>query len=264
MQIPEKIRGFIADEAYTTDNIGMSDSSVRIFKDKILKIQKCGKESQNEYEMMMWMQGKLPVPQVLAYEILDGRSFLLMGRCEGKMTCEEEYMQNPAALVKLLALGLKKLWSVDISECPTDWRLKHKLAEAGRNIAAGLVDLENVEPDTFGEQGFQNPEALLEWLYENQPEEDLVLSHGDYCLPNIFGVKSEISGYIDLGKTGIADRWCDIALCYRSLSHNYNGRYGRDHADTYADYDDLLLFKELGMEPDWEKIRYYILLDELF
>lgn len=24
------------------------------------------------------------------------------------------------------------------------------------------------------------------------------------------------------------------------------------------------LFEELGMAPDWEKIRYYILLDELF
>lgn len=25
-----------------------------------------------------------------------------------------------------------------------------------------------------------------------------------------------------------------------------------------------LLFEELGMAPDWDKIRYYVLLDELF
>lgn len=168
MNLPEKIDKLIGNEGYLKDDIGMSESSVLIFENKVLKVQKHSEESEKEYRIMTWLYGKLPVPRVLAYEVLEDKSFLLMSRCEGRMACEEEYMQNPAALVKLLALGLKKLWSVDISECPTDWRLKHKLACAGRNVAAGLVDLDNVEPDTFGEQGFQNPEALLEWLYENQ------------------------------------------------------------------------------------------------
>ena len=35
-------------------------------------------------------------------------------------------------------------------------------------------------------------------------------------------------------------------------------------ANTHEGYDDMLLFRELCLEPDWEKIRYYILLDELF
>lgn len=122
--------------------------------------------------------------------------------------------------------------------------------------------MDNVEPDTFGENGFRSPAALLQWLHENQPQEELVLSHGDYCLPNVFGAGDALTGYIDLGRTGIADKWCDIALCCRSLSHNYNGSYhGRQ---AYEGIDDLLLFRELDLEPDWEKIRYYILLDELF
>ena len=33
---------------------------------------------------------------------------------------------------------------------------------------------------------------------------------------------------------------------------------------AYTDYDESLLFHELGITPNWEKIRYYILLDELF
>lgn len=143
----------------------------------------------------------------------------------------------------------------------SDWSLKNKLAEARYNVENRLVDMDNVEPNTFGECGFHNPEALLQWLYENQPEEELVLSHGDYCLPNVFFQNNEVSGYIDFGKTGIADKWCDIALCYRSLSHNYSGRY---HGQAYSGFDDLLLFKELGIDPNWEKVRYYILLDELF
>lgn len=128
-------------------------------------------------------------------------------------------------------------------------------------MADGLVDVDNVEPDTFGSDGFENPAALLRWLWAHRPEEEPALSHGDYCLPNVFLDGGNVSGFLDLGRAGVADKWCDIALCYRSLSHNYSGRF---HSAAYSGYDDLLLFKALGLEPDWQKIRYYILLDELF
>ncbi len=262
MRLPESIRQIISNETYRTDEIGMSESSVLIFADKVLKIQKHSREAENEHRMMEWLQSRIPVPQALAYEIVGDTSYLLMSRISGEMACEEIYMQNPAQQVRLLAAGLKKLWSVDISDCPADWSLKNKLLQAEYNVKNGLVDMDNVEPDTFGENGFRSPAALLQWLHENQPQEELVLSHGDYCLPNVFGAGDALTGYIDLGRTGIADKWCDIALCYRSLSHNYNGSYhGRQ---AYEGIDDLLLFRELDLEPDWEKIRYYILLDELF
>ena len=262
VDIPERIRRLIADEKYETDQIGMSESSVFLFEKKVLKVQEYNDEAENEYRMMQYLHNKLPVPLVHVREISNGRSYLLMSKCQGQMACSHEYMQNPAVLCRLLADGLKRLWSIDISDCPSDQGLSRKLDMAKYNIENGLVDLDNVQPDTFGENGFQNPAALLQWLYENQPEEEPVLSHGDYCLPNIFGVSGEVTGYIDLGKTGIADKWCDIALCCRSLSNNYGGRYGG--IDTCCDYDASLLFRELGIAPNWEKIRYYILLDELF
>lgn len=270
MFLPETIRNLIEEETYKIDNIGMSGSSVFLYKDKVLKVQEYNEEAENEYRMMQYLsdsygkQGKLPVPDVYAYEIADGKSYLLMSKCAGQMACADEYMRNPAVQCKLLADGLKRLWSIDISDCPSDQRLPHKLARARYHIENGLVDLDNVEPDTFGENGFQNPEELLDWLYQNMPEEEPVLSHGDYCLPNIFGVHDKLTGYIDLGRAGIADKWCDIALCYRSLLHNYEGKYKPQENTAYPDYDDLLLFRELHIEPNWEKIRYYILLDELF
>lgn len=260
MQLPEKIAALISEERYQTDDIGMSDASVLLFQDKVLKIQNTGHEAENEYQMMSWLHGKLSVPKVLAYEKDDRNSWLLMSRCPGEAACAEKYMKEPDRQIKLLAQGLKNLWRIDIADCPSDCRLKHKLAQASYYVEHGLVDIENTEPDTFGKNGFQNPAKLLQWLYDNQPEEELVLSHGDYCLPNIFLSEQKIS-YIDLGKTGIADKWCDIALCYRSLSHNYSGAY---HGRSYTGLDDQLLFRELGLTPDWKKIRYYILLDELF
>lgn len=268
ISFPAKIAALISGETYQTDEIGMSDASVLLFEDKVLKIQESNEEAFNEYRMLTWLSGKLPVPKVFACEKDCEKTWLLMSRCPGVAACAETYMKQPKKQTGLLAQGLKNLWHIDITGCPSDCRLKYKLKQAAYQVEHGLVDVENTEPGTFGSGGFRNPEELLNWLCDNQPEEEPVLSHGDFCLPNIFftgsptgcDAENQIS-YIDLGKSGIADKWCDIALCYRSLSHNYSGLY---HGRSYDGLDDRLLFRELGLRPDWDKIRYYILLDELF
>ena len=99
-------------------------------------------------------------------------------------------------------------------------------------------------------------------MKNNRPQEDIVLTHLDYCLPNIFAQGKNISGFIDLGKMGPADRWQDIAIAIRSLDHNFDGRYS--HGRCIYDYKPQMLLDALGIEPDEEKYRYYILLDELF
>ncbi|WP_167957352.1 APH(3') family aminoglycoside O-phosphotransferase [Anaerosporobacter faecicola] len=261
IELPEKIKKLIGEKNYTIDQIGKSDSTVIVFDNMILKIQTITEESDNEHEMMLWLQDKLPVPKVLAFERKAGLSYLLMSKVEGKMSCDEEYINNPNQLATLLTKGLRGLWQVDIANCPTSFALDRKLQMAQYNVEQNFVDLEDAEPDTYGEHGFRDPSHLLQWLIDNKPEEELVLSHGDFCLPNLFGRKEEVTGYIDLGKTGIADRWQDIALCYRSLLHNYDGTYT---GKAYEGFDRNLLFEYLGIEPQWDKIRYYILLDELF
>lgn len=265
MFLPEKIRGLVRDEPFQKDGIGMSGSTVLMFHDKVLKIQQCSEEAENEYRMMKYLQGRVPVPEVYACETEENRMYLLMRKCTGRMACSGAYRKDWNALCGLLANSLKTLWSVDVSDCPCDQRLCRKLAQAARNVEAGLVDLDNVEPDTFGEGGFRDPEDLLQWLYDHMPEEEPVLSHGDLCLPNVFGIEERVTGYIDLGRAGTADKWCDIALCCRSLFHNFNGKYSDGSAGRMSvDFDVRQFFSLLGLEPDWQKIRYYILLDELF
>lgn len=105
-----------------------------------------------------------------------------------------------------------------------DSTLKNKLNEAYNNIVSHSVDMDNTQPDTFGPNGFRNPEDLFNWLRENQPSEEIVVSHGDFCLPNVFFNQNTFSDLIDLGRAGLADRWVDIALCYRCLTDNHNGR----------------------------------------
>lgn len=259
--LPNSIRKLIGNEKFTFDKIGMSDSNVLLFGDKVLKIQSASDEAENEAVMMRWLKGKIPVPDVLAYDIEFGKSYLLMSKSSGKMSCSDYYMNNPELQIDLLAKAIRMLWEVQIYDCPSKMNLDKKLKMAEYAVDNNLIDMDNVEPDTFGENGFENPRALLDWLIENRPDEDLVLSHGDFCLPNLFFSENTVSGFIDLGKTCPADRYQDIALCYRSIKDNFDGVY---KGKVYGGFNPDRLFKKLDIVPDWKKIRYYILLDELF
>ncbi len=261
--LPETIRKVIGAEKYTKDKTGESGSEVRIYDDYVLKIQPRSPETDNEYQIVSWLNGSLPVPSIPIYEIHNGLAYTLMTRAEGKMLCNMDYLQMPELVIDIAAKGLKMLWETDLSNCPGSVsRLTNRLKAAEYNVANGLVDIENTEPETFGKGGFKDPGELLEWLKNNRPPEDIVLTHGDYCLPNIFARGNSISGFIDLGKAGPADRWQDIAIAIRSLDHNFDGRYYDEK--RIFDFKPQMLLNALGAEMNEEKFRYYYLLDELF
>ena len=259
--IPKEIQELIGDRIGKVDEVGKSSSKVICYSDMILKIEKTNKSSDNEYRMMEWLNGKLSVPEILCFKKEQEMSYLLMTRVEGTMSCGDDYMENPKLLIKLMAEGMRKLWSLDITDCPSMNNIDKLLKEAEYRVINGLCDIEDAEPETYGENGFRDPAELLTWLKEHKPEEEFVFTHGDCCMPNLFLNKDRFSGFIDLGNCGIADKYQDIALCYRSLLHNFAGVYT---GKAYPKFDEEMFFKELGIEPDWEKIRYYILLDELF
>ncbi len=98
---------------------------------------------------------------------------------------------------------------------------------------------------------FTNPEELYKWLCDNKPPEEPVFTHGDIGA-NFFIDDDGIYLY-DLARCGIADKWTDIALCVRDIRDYYpNTGY------------EQVFFDMLGTRPDYEKINYYILSDEMF
>lgn len=199
--LPEAIQKAVGTEKYTTDKIGESGSEVRIYDNFVLKIQPQSPETDNEYQVIKWLNGRVPVPYIPAYEIHNGLAYTLMTKAEGKMLCDMDFLQTPELVIELAAQGLKMLWEIDVHDCPCSVsRLSNRLRAAEYNVAHGLVDIENTEPETFGKGGFKDPGELLVWLKNNRPPEDIVLTHGDYCLPNIFAKGARISGFIDLGK----------------------------------------------------------------
>lgn len=260
--LPKSIFDIVKSKSYRIDSIGESQSTVVIFSDLVLKIEKTGPQADREYAVMQWLHGRLPVPEVIAFERMNGFNYFLMSRLDGNTACDylcEETIENT---VIALADGIKQLQQVDISECPYKSTLDKRLNDAKYNIDNDLVDVNDFNDDTLGENGFEDVDSLYNFLVNNQPEEDLVFTLGDYCLVNVFVDGNRATGFIDLGKAGIADKWQDIALCVRSLKYNVCSMLGLSERD----YNRLknLFYSELGINENEEKLRYYILLDELF
>ena len=213
------------------------------------------RELRAEREALVWLRGRLPVPVALAYaeDAEDaGFTYLLLSEVAGIMSCDAVFADDIPAIARLLGAGLRQIHALAYSSCALDQRLERKLALAAENIAAGLVD----EADMDEHEWTGNPHGLLRWLSEHRPAtEDLVFTHGDYCLPNVL-INAErigISGYIDLGRAGIADRYQDLALAARSLTYNFGPGW------------EPLLWEAYGLGAvDSAKLDYYILLDELF
>ena len=260
LQLPAALARRLENKPYVQNTTGLSGAGVLMFDDCVLKTAPADQNAHREAHMMTWLEGKLPVPRVLEHCVQDGISFLLMSRLEGEMSCEDYYMERPALLSGLLAEGLKTLWKVDARDCPCRFSLEDRLLLAEDNVLHDRCETVRVEKDTYGPKGFRDPAHLLQWLKDHRPPVDPVLSHGDFCLPNVFFKGEQVAGYLDLGFCAVADRYQDIALCWRSLMHNADGTYGPVYPDIHPDQ----LFRALGMTPDREKLRYYILLDELF
>ncbi len=261
INFPDKINNFLKDKPYNCDNIGLSGSGVYIFDDYVLKIEDINSRTYNTVKIMKWLESKLPVPKVICHEISDGKSYLLMSKIGGKMACDDYYMCRPQLLCRLIADTLNRLWSVDITDCPVSVTVNSDLERAEKRICSGDFSANNILPDVFGEKGFDSPVRLLKWLKTNKPRPEPVLSHGDLCLPNIFFEYNKLAGLIDLGNCGISDKWKDIAICLRSLKLNFEGAY---EGKAYDGFESQMLFDALGIRPDYKKLNYYILLDELY
>lgn len=254
--LPPKLATLLADCTWEKDDLGWSDAHVfRLVKPEgtvwYLKtaVGYPAVELQAEAEVMDWLDGKLPVPRRLFFERVGEQVFLLMTAVPGIDFTHFNDGSDEAkeTAVHLLAAGLRQVHSLPITGCPFDRRLAMKMESARRHMQAGQV----AEADFDSSYSISEAYQLL--LATRPTSEDLVFTHGDYCLPNIVTVDGRVSGFIDLGRAGVADRYQDLAICWRSTNHNFGPGWGDKFLAAYG-----------VPQPDAGKMAFYRLLDEFF
>ncbi len=198
---------------------------------------------------MGWANGRLSVPQVLDHGTVGGVDWLLTSGLPDLDATSEQLTENPASLVPLLAEGLRIFHETPASDCPFNFRIRDAMPVARARVDAGVIDPHR---DFTDDHAHLTPSQALADLEALQPTtEDVVLCHGDYCLPNVIIGDGQVSGYVDIGGLGLADRWWDLAVAMWSVTWNL----GPGWEDTFLD--------AYGVKRDQERIRYFRLLYDL-
>jgi len=243
---------------YTWQQIHIGFSSAQVFrldaKNKnslYLKIDSLASKHSlwQEKIKLDWLKNRLPVAEVLLFAEDENTNYLLLSEISGVDASDDSLKKNIPRTINELASGLKMIHSLPIENCPFDGRLAYKIEAAREQMIKGLVEEEDFDEERQG----RTAEDLFEELLEGVPtDEDLVFTHGDYCVPNVILENGNLSGVVDWESAGVADRYQDIALLTRSVWYNFGKKYEESVFEIY------------GIEPDWEKIHFYRLLDEFF
>ncbi len=198
---------------------------------------------------MSWARDHLPVPEVLDCGADGNVEWMLTAALPGRDATTPELKADPRALVTLLAQGLRRFHEAPVNECPFNFTLEVAIDQVRDRVAAGLV---NPETDFHPEHRHHTPRSALAELERTRPAtEDLVVCHGDYCLPNVLIDDGKVVGFLDLGEVGIADRWLDLAVGPWSVTWNLGPGWEEQFLSAY------------GIDADQERIAFYRLLYDL-
>lgn len=256
IEVPKSLARLTNGFSWEQITLGHSDAMTFLLKgsafNQYLKIQPNHSIENliHEKERLEWLQGKLSVPEVLYYDKDEINEYLLMTEIKGMNASDKSYEASLFFLMEVLAVGLRMIHSISIEVCPFNQKLDDKIEEARRRVENGLVDEGNFDEIR---KGLKAKELFVELISKKPINEDLVFTHGDYCLPNIIIDDGKVNGFIDWGRAGVSDKYQDLALAIRSIATNFGKEYIPFFLQEYG-------VKEL----DESKIFYYQLVDEFF
>jgi kanamycin kinase len=202
-----------------------------------------------ESDRMVWAAPYLPVPEVVAFEEWEGATVLLTEALPGRDATHHAWRTDLPALVRALGRGLRAFHDAVGEEwCPFRFDLARALAHVEQRVETNDID----QSGFHQEHAHLSPAAALVELDARAPaDEDLVVCHGDYCAPNMLLEEGRVTGYVDLGELGAADRWWDIAVGAWSVGWNFGQEL------------EPLFYESYGIAPDPARIRFFRLLYDL-
>lgn len=202
-----------------------------------------------EVARLSWAVAFTRVPRVLDHGADASGSWIITAALPGENAVSDKWKADPARATHALGEGLRALHqALPVQTCPYSWSVDDRLDDARRRAAAGRL-----HPDQWHEahRSFGVTQAL-EILADAPPVDQLVVCHGDACAPNtVLFEDGRLSGHIDLGALGVADRWADLAVATWSTEWNYGPGW------------DSTLLAAYGVDPDPARVAYYRLLWDL-
>ncbi|WP_431969768.1 APH(3'') family aminoglycoside O-phosphotransferase [Nocardia sp. bgisy134] len=165
-----------------------------------------------------------------------------------------------AAAWESISDAVHRLHELPTDTCPFERGVTTMFAKAQDVVARGAVNTEFLP-----EEQLDTPPAVLlarlaaqvdRWVARESVES--VVCHGDLCLPNIVldPDTRSVTGFLDLGRLGVADPYVDIALLLANSRETWpDERWALDADRRFAE--------RYGIDLDAERQRFYLHLDPL-
>jgi streptomycin 3"-kinase len=208
-----------------------------------------------------WLAGTgIPGPSVVDWSTTpDGGAGLVMTAVPGVPASE----LDPGTLLRAwpsLVGMLRRLHELPVADCPFERRLETMFRRAEDVVRRDAVNPEFLTEDQQGRPFTELLADLRAELDERlaQEPDDLVVCHGDACLPNFLVDPDTLTctGLIDLGRLGTADRHADLSLLQANARETWKPddepRADRLLADCYG-----------PTRIDPARLRFYLHLDPL-
>ncbi|MEL6307346.1 MAG: APH(3') family aminoglycoside O-phosphotransferase [Chloroflexota bacterium] len=249
--LPVVLQPIIDNATVTPITVGHSADHVYrvvVAEDEIYYL-KIGRSLQAEHERLLWLADKLSVPRVMHFEISGGKHYLLSSVLQGTMLHESSLSFEKR--VTLLADAVRMWHAVPIDDCPFSWTVSEQVQTARERLNSGRVDETTFDQQFYGKSA---NELFADLLNAMPDEEDLMLAHGDFSLPNVLvdDTAEEVVGFVDVGDMGVSDRHLDLVIASRSLWWNMGGAWVEKFYDAY------------GVPLDKAKYRFYSILTSFF
>ncbi|GAA0597241.1 aminoglycoside 3'-phosphotransferase [Kribbella sandramycini] len=232
-------------------DVGESGAAVYRRGDVFAKCSADIAELAAERDRIAWLAGT-PVPgaSVVDWQESTGGACLVTSAVPGVAGVDLPASSWLGAM-ESLGRAMRELHS--LPGCPFERPLASVIAGATDVVRRGAVNPEFLTDEWRA----VTPESLLDRVVAESPYVESVaepvVCHGDACLPNVFfdPVTLRVTGFIDLGRLGVADRYADLALTTIQLYDEWSV----DPGPFLAAYG--------LVEPDHRRLDFFRLLDPL-
>ncbi len=173
-----------------------------------------------EAARLRWAAPFVTVPTVLEEGADADGAWLVTRAVAGRSAVSARWLADPVGASRAIGAGLRMLHdTLPVADCPFSWSVADRVGRAG------------VDPAAVGEP---------------PPDDRLVVCHGDACAPNtLIDDDGRVTGHVDLGALGLADRWADLAVATWSTVWNYGEGHEQHVLDAY------------GIDPDADRTEFY-------